>query len=481
MERNLVSNVGEYHDEFTQYNPTRNIDLENVPPGQEYSRFQQFKENINQDYIAGVTERNNILKEAASKEIELQNKSNAAGVPYDGGAKITEIPESSFDPNGMESGLPLIAKTRPGGEAGVIAARQFVEEQFGVVRDVSADQHLSGMVAAPEGRALSASELNDVRMKVDAQLREKGAWDLNQPPPGINPSALQSEVEALKYYRAQIDSLLKQKLESLIGPDSAKRFDDAGGRIGYAKTYGQLAKRFGEETGQAFTPGSANRAPPGAGIKGTGRKVVDAVVDVLPIKNTRTATEGITREVDQLRQLQRLVEMNTTPGYTPAPRGLAQIKASMKDMMSVENLALSLGLIKAAGDLNRMPEDQARKVIGITAQAFPDAFAPTPDRVNVVDEQYQDPFGKETVVQSTLMSSPEERAMRIGGSYANRYVPQTPKTPQPSLPALPATMEKLSDINSSLEPVFQTKSYAYDAQSPLSELEQLTKPDGFVQ
>lgn len=480
VERNLVSQIDTYDDAFTEYNPTRGLDLENIPAGKETEVYNKFKQNIKDDYVAGVTERNDILRQASEFELRAKSQAEAAGVPSEVGAKITEIPENSVTPDGLESGLDLITKTRPGGEAGVIAAKQWVEEQFGVLRETSPEQHLTGMVAAPEGRALSAVELNDVRMRLDSLIREKGAYDLSQAPPGINPSALQSEVAALKYYRGQIDNLLKQKISNTLGEDAANLFAKTGDRIGYAKTYGigdqGLSSRFQDETNQAFTPGSANRAPPGKGIKAGESSLVSNIRSVLPMEDTHTATKALTREVDALRDLQRLVEINSTPGFTPAPRGWAQIKSSAKDIFTVENLALSLGLIGAAGDLNNMPDEMAKKVVGQVASIFPQAFVSTPDKINVIDDQYQDPFGKQVVISGAMQSSPEERAMRIGSTYTNKYVPPQVQTPikQPP-PALPATLDRLNkNLDSAFaEAPIQTPT-SYDG-SLQSQLEQLTR------
>lgn len=470
-ENRLVQRVDDYHQEFTDANPVKGID-----PSTGRQGFAQFKQNLDNAYVTGVNTRNGILQKVADAENLHSSTAAAAGEPTQLGVSFADIPETVSQQNGLSAGLDLIARTMPEGEAGVEAARNYIKNQFGVTAEVlPGGDNFQGQPANP-GRVLSATELNETRMKVDGQLRALGAYDLSNMPPGVNPSAITSEIASLKYYRGQLDSLLKDHITSMVGEADATAFDKAGGQIGMAITYKDLANRFQAQTGQAFTPGSAKRVPPGKGILDAGGKWVDQARALLPGEDTTVQTRGLQRETTALQNLQMLVDYNNGSLAKPAPRGWTQIKSSFNDLNNVGMIAVSLGLVKQPQDLLSLPDDLARRIVGQVAAAAPQAFVPTPDKVNVIDGQFQDPLGKEVVINQSLELASNERAMRIGATFTNKYLPSTPAAPVlTQKPALPVTMDKLMGA---FDDVPQTSavdsSYDKSQSSNMSQLEKMT-------
>ena len=164
--------------------------------------------------------------------------------------------------------------------------------------------------------------------------------------------------------------------------------------------------------------------------------------------------------------------------FIPNPRNVVAIKSDPNSAMNVGFLAQDMGLIGSPEELMSMPDEVAQKVVGAVAAANPQAFESNPDRVNVVDDKFQDPMGRDQVIMSSLDLEPRERAMRVGGALKNRYVPPiAPMTPmQAPIPALPAT---LSNLTENLSSVFQQQAgpaqdYSYDQSNGISNLERLT-------
>lgn len=167
----------------------------------------------------------------------------------------------------------------------------------------------------------------------------------------------------------------------------------------------------------------------------------------------------------------------SSPAFVPAPRNVVALKSDPNNLMNVGLAAKKMGLLADPQELIVAPPEVAQKVIGAVAAANPQMFESNPDMANVIDDKFQDPMSRDRVVMSSMDLEPRERAMRIGASFANKYVPPTaPMTPmQAPTPALPATLSRLSEnVSSVFKPNSPAQDYSYDKSNGISELERLT-------
>lgn len=495
VERNLSNLADNYHAEFSKYDPTRGIDLDNIPPGQEVTRWQQFQQNLADDMQEAVSTRNAILGEA--------EQAGTAGI------KITDIPTDVPGPNGTLTGLALIEKTLPDGKAGIAKATNFIEELFGVKRSTTADEFLAGIKEAPEGKALSPRELNEARMTIDAKVKGLGEYDLNQLPQEVR-EATKAEVAALQHYRAQIDNALKETLATTLGREKALVFDAAGGQYGYATTYANIADRFLQETGQGFTPGSAKRVAPGPqGAQFSGQNITEAVKGLVPFENTLAATAATGREVAALKKLRQLVDINRTPGFTPQTYGFEKTAEAFKQTLDPSMLAGSQALARLGFEsdeltppvisrswdvvtkdpgqlielqrqatflgiippntLGTLSEPLQKEIHKQVAARNPGVMEAIPGNFNVINGKFQSPIEQHYVMQEGLNKPLSEQAKIIGAAHQNKYVPlNSPPAPQARTP-IPSSIS-LSRMNRDLSSVVDDSSFDGGASDMLEQL-----------
>jgi hypothetical protein len=449
---------------FERLDPMKGVDLAD-PNGR--VQMDKFIGNLQDKAVTTSATRNQILKSAAVAESQKAAAAQAASTPIKIGATIDDLPANIPSQSGTSFGIDRIRLTNPRGAEGIDNALSFINEKFGV-SDVT-----------PKGRSLSLSELDDLRQSLDGQLRALGEYDPSVPNSAVNPSDVAAELEVFKHYATQTRELLNKKVSDLLGPDAGAKLASAAQEYDAAINFANLAERFKTETGQAFTTGSAKKVPKGQSILGgKAGMIVDSMVPGRA--EAKVVERGLSREGDALRNINALLEINRL-GTKPIPRGWALIKGSAPSLAQVENLAIGMGLVGQAGEIASMPDDIAQKVVGAVAAANPQAFESNPDMANVIDDKYQDPMSRDRVVQSSLDLEPRERAMRIGASFTNRYVPPSPPmTPiQPPIPALPATISSLTE---NLESAFATsrpaQDYSYDQSNGISNLERLTNGNG---
>lgn len=471
-ENKFVQRVDDYHQEFTDANPVAGID-----PSTGRAGFIQFKNNLDKAVVDGINTRSSILKNAAEIEATKNSAMRGAEALGPSGVSFEAIPRDVNLPDGRTSGLTLIERTQPEGAIGVKAATDYVRSKFGIVDETPIGGSNYTTIPGSPGRPLSVTELNDLRMGIDAELRGLEAYDVNAPHPTLSPSALNSTASAFKHYRAQIDNLLKEQLSELVGPAQAAAFDAAGGQIGMGKTYKQLADRFQAETGQGFTPGSAKTVPPGKGLLET-QGMVGKARALIPGEDTQIQTQTLQRESRALQDLQTLIAYNDGSLAKPAPRGWAQIKSSAQHLTNVGNIAIGMGLIQDPQQLLSMPDHIASQVVAEVAKVAPEAFEPTPDNINAMDGEYKDPIGQEAMYQKARKMPLAEQARIIGAGYdGNRYEPSKPVTPEQAPPLPPfAIKPNLKALNKSLAPSFslpEKPDNSYD-QSSMEMLESLT-------
>lgn len=471
-ERALIPAAGKYSKEFTEINPVQGLD-----PSKGRIAFQQFQKNLEDAAVRGVKTRESILEEASKIEAAKIAEAGNEGIKV--GVNFEDLPTQVRSPDGTTWGLDKIALNEPGADVGVEMATEFMKKEFGVQQSTLAGADM-GMTPS---RTLTSTELNTVRKRVDNQIRTMGGWDnqtLNNVMPGLNPSTKDAYVSAMQFYREQLDNALKNHLSDLMGDEAASAFTKAGREYSASKTYGELATRFRNETGQSFTPGSGKRVGPDQGIVAKGPRgfIKDTVDTLLPGRARAVSeTEALAREGNAIRQLQELVSLKSGDRYTPIPRGWAQIKTSAENFNRVGGLAVQLGLVSDASQLMTMPDDQAQQVLGVIASAAAQEFETTPDNVNVIDGVYMDPMGRDSIVKKALDMNPAERAKVIGASFRNKYVMPVPVNgptqQQKPLPPLSALTQSLD-----VAPQVQDYSFGHETDDMISQLEKMTALHG---
>lgn len=116
---------------------------------------------------------------------------------------------------------------------------------------------------------------------------------------------------------------------------------------------------------------------------------------------------------------------------------LSQISSTELSSAVFQKLAPLIGPEAAQAEALQIDEtltngnpELKKQVITALSMNMPDLFEPPQEGVITVDNQYINPFDKDSIVKNSLDSSPAERAMRIGKSFENKYVPPS-STPQP--------------------------------------------------
>lgn len=156
------------------------------------------------------------------------------------------------------------------------------------------------------------------------------------------------------------------------------------------------------------------------------------------------------------------------------PRDWQSIKTDSQHLNAVEMIAKNLGLMMPEESLTSVPDEIAKKAVGAVAEAMPQFFMQTPDKVNAISGEYQNQMHKDVIVRQALSElPPEQRALVIGGSFRNKYVPTSSapplKAPQPL--ELPNLISRVASAGSAFQDT--PTDYSYD-NSTTSQLEQLT-------
>lgn len=447
----LVQEAAESSPQFVETNPVAGID-----PSNGRQAIKQLQTNLENIKVEAIKTRNDIISRAGEAESASINGANAAGQQLESGIKFNDIATSTVGENGLTYGLDNIINSAPEGGPGVARAQGFIGRQFGITPSTSVDE-FGNALAQGSGRPLTIAEADVARRRIDAEIRGHGGYDEQTlAAMNITPSLRDSYVQALKFYRGQLDSLIKTKIGTLLSPADAEAFAKAGANQSMAADYGELAGRFERETGQAFAPGSAKALQPGTGPLGVGgmkNKVLEAVSPEMA--NRRMQTQQLQREGRAIEDLQRLIGFRTGAIPMPAPRSWALVKTNMEHLQNIGMIAMQLGLVRSIEEFSQLPDAVGKQMLGAVAMQAPQIFEQNPDRINVVDRQFMDPTGKSVVVNDAINMPAEERAKRIGGVWNNQYVPpsQQPKAQPTPLPALPVTIDRATEaLTSGLTP-----------------------------
>ena len=465
-EQILAQNAGDAAPAFVRENPVAGID--NAGAG--IDQVKQLSSNLENIKSKSIKVRNDLLPEvvAAEEAAFRAGKIQKLGVGFD------DIPENVTTKEGSVVGLSSL-RTKFG-DTPIDEASKFVQKEFGIAPEYSGPAYEGAPMRMSAGRNLSIEELNDLRKRIDGQIETIGGYDdsywakMNQ-----DPSVALGYAEALRFYRRQIDGLVKDKISAILGENVADQFTKAGENISMSNTYGNLVNRFKTETGEAFTPGSAKRAPPGAGqILGRDKGLVNSALDaIFPNREkARIMQEGLEREVTAIRQLQQLVDY-TQRGSKPLPRGWNQIKNSMQDFNNVANIAVSMGLIGNAAQLSQMPDEQAKQLVGIVAANAPQMFEQNPDKVNTIDGEFLNPIEKDGITRQASSKDPKTRYYMIGeGTNLNRYNPPKVLLDETLPPVTQPSQLSLPDLNAALDitPTAQQPSRVPDSVSMVDQL-----------
>jgi hypothetical protein len=475
-EQAALGDAADYSGTFARENPVAGID--NSLPGRE--QINQFQKNLGDVETKAINLReNDILPKVAAVESQQAAQAAASGTPYKQGIAFEDIPLQKQTQTGT---LTLDTLKRNVGDTGVDLATEFVQQKFGIQK-LDNTYGYEGAPVNPDlpthspSFNLSAQEANNLRKQIDAQISEIGGYDQTYwLQKNLDPSVANGYAEGLRFYRQQLDQAVKGHIGKILGEDVATQFTQAGENISMSKTYSPMIDRFKTQTGQAYTPPSGKQVPAGETFK-SGSNIIDTAIGVLDkdAKNAKMQAggTGLEREGNAIRQLQQLVEFRNDPSLRPAPRGWAQIKSSAQDLMNVGNIAIQLGLISSVEELSQMPDAMAKQVVGIVASQAPQAFAPTPDKVNVIDGEYQNPMEKDGIAKQALGLGAVERARILGASFENKYEPlglSTPPVQQKS-----AAMPDIGQLNSMLsEPTPQMPVRPTDAMSMVDRLNAIT-------
>lgn len=424
-------------DAFTEANPVAGID--NTLPGEQ--QIAQFQNNLKTIESTAIRTRAEILPKVA----EAQEAAAANGISTT--IKFEDIPKS-FKTQSGELGLNTLR--RKYGDAVVGLADDFMKQEFGMVPEYIGPRYEGAPTRIAPSKALSVEDANFLRQKIDGQIEALGGFDASfWASKNLDPSAANGYAEALRFYRKQLDGVVKDRIKSVLGDEVASAFTKAGENISMTKTYSPMVERFQTQTGEAFAPGSAKRVPPGSGPLGTSGKIGGVVDSLTPGRaNARMQAQALTREGDMIRQLQQLVSfrMNQTK---PIPRGWAQIKSSFHDLTNVGQIAISMGIVGSLEELTQMPDEQAKQVVGLIAAQAPMLFEPTPDKVDVFDGQFLNPMQKDGLTKQALEKDPKTRFKVIGqGTTQNKYVPLATELPEAVKPTNP--VPGIGQLNSML-------------------------------
>ena len=268
----------------------------------------------------------------------------------------------------------------------------------------------------------------------------------------ISPSAQKGYISAMKFYRRQLDQAIKSRIGTLVNPKAAEAFQIAGENYSAASDFSLFAERFQNETGQAFTPGSAKAIPPGAGPLGTGGMISKVSSALMPGRaEAKMQSNALAREGRAIETLQQLIEFRNQPQTMPLPRGWAQIKTSTQNLQNFAQVAMSLGMISGVEQIVNLPDEAGKELVKMVAGQAPQVFTPTPDGINAVDGEYGDPMSKDAMVKKSLKLPATERANIIGSSFENKYVPSTQATPVIASPTPAPSLIDLGQLNQALD------------------------------
>lgn len=125
--------------------------------------------------------------------------------------------------------------------------------------------------------------------------------------------------------------------------------------------------------------------------------------------------------------------------------------------------------------LSSMPEPVQMSLHEQVVSLDPASATPVPGNYSVVNGRFLNPMEKDVFVRQHLDADAKTRAMVVGASFQNKYMPPPPEmAPPPMAPrALPSVMEKVSRW--SREPLSQLAPMATGSTDMLSQMEELTR------
>lgn len=442
----------EYAPEFKEINPVKGIDTTDTA-----GAWTQFKNNLEGAKVEAITTRTNILKETAAKEAQ----SLATGA--DIGVGFTDIPMSKVGENGLPWGLENIRKSAPGGDLGVTMALDYVKKNFESQAPVFPGSVNGPMKTIP--KKLSATELDDLRKGLDAQIEELGGYDAATLTGKGIPDGY---ISALKFLRGAVDDTFKNYLKAVVGEEAAANFAKAGRNYGATKTYGDMADRFERQTGKLLTPKEEAAAPRQANLGG---KAVEIAAP--GASGAKKQASALSREAATIKQLQDMIDFQTGAKTAPAPRGLAQIKTSHRHLFDVGSLGVYFGLLRSPQELATLPPEAASSVLSQIIQAAPQAFEPPPNGyTSFMDDKLSSPIDKSLVIQDAVQKPVAERAKIIGDIWdGGKYKPNAQPTPtQIPPPSAISGLDRLSSLGLSSAETLSTD--LSDTEDMLNEMRQ---------
>lgn len=484
-EASLLDRTAKAAPVFARENPLANVDV-NAPfqidpnnPMQGNKGWVQFENNMKGIKNNAVMESKSIIEQATNLEAQKLKEAAANQLDYTPGIKYEDISLVKNTEAGPYSIDDLA--TTPERAQGVQLAKDWLKEQFGIASPNSTaglkQQAEAAAFGKEIGRPLTAQELHDTLIKVNAQLRELGRWDdtewLQQ---GLNPSMKNAEVQALDFIRERLAASTGEYLKPLLGEDLTNRYLRAKENYGMVSTFEPLMDRAKRAGSEAWATQNARGQQPNSGLLQAAMSLPDQVLDsVAPGRHEAMAKMGpmgAQRTNLMLSRVKDLVEMTNNPASRPLPRGWAAIKMNAQNLANFTELGTRLGVINPMMNLAQMPDKLAQPLVAQVAQAAPEMFETNPDGLtSVVDNVIHNPMEKDLLYKdANEIKDPAARAIKMSSLFENKYTP--PQMIPPKTEPVAPPIDSLGSLTS-LIPDIEPQVVSPSPMDPNSNIEKL--------
>lgn len=485
-ERELARQAANKEEVFLEVNPARGIQVKdpNQFDGWNREAFPQFQRQLQADI------------EAASKAKDIALKEADAAVALGKAVPLISLTDDEIKLAATQAGLTddatnfalaknqeLLHQTEP------FSAAKHTPEQGVIIGN--------DYVAKVPVKLTGQGSQRFIAEKIDPELEVLGAFDDRKLAQiALNPSEFaKSEAQRKGFFLLR--GLLQSKQKDFVNLATG-----AGGEIEKANQamhslieYRNLANRFAGDIVSAQAPGTAGslnkavsstkdfivNAIPGLAERqalvesqealSMGAKAVQRIQDIAGVRSGAIEAPILAQNI--LRDSPRYFGMISSS--LSLPRDSSKIMEDQDKRRSLGNLATGVGLLASPDQVEKLTPYQVKQVASALAVAIPQAFEASPDNVNTFDGKYLDPLEKGAMIEQHLDSDPTTRAMVVGGSFQNKYVP-TQKESKP-MPVQLKPQIDIGSINSQLGSVFELPAtdYSYDksSSSVLDELKQM--------
>lgn len=339
------------------------------------------------------------------------------------------LPEE-IDLSGLDDMITKATPLAEGAPAEALAAKEALE---GIKAEADSflfgfDQY-SGRGLTKQPKLPSIEKVNSYLAQLDDRIEQLGGYDqATRIKLFTHPSVADATITGLKSLRFSVAKGLEKQTERLLGKEAAGKLTEANMDIATGIRYGELAKRFQEETGKFFTPEAAKRAVtqgqtlPSKGVTNWINKWIMRPSAVTKRAKIETLSEGLGREGDALRRLQQIesarsftpVEsrmMSATPGADAMQLGGLRagelaISPPVAEAQSISQLGQQIyGAPVNPAKLPRSPElvlNDPQMSEYLMSQVSPDA-------ANILQDSFnrKDPLAMEAAMTVAMQERPD--------------------------------------------------------------------------